>query len=59
VLEFLKSRRDKPFVMVLTNLIHGNIRKKSLALGADLFFDKTEEYERVVEEIVRQHKIFQ
>ncbi|MFW5710709.1 MAG: response regulator [Spirochaetota bacterium] len=57
VLEFLKSRRIKPFVMVLTNLINGSIRRRSLALGADLFFDKTEEYELVVEEIVRQHNI--
>ncbi len=59
VLEYLKSRRLKPFVMVLTNLINGSIRRKSLALGADLFFDKTEEYELVVEEIVRHHNILQ
>lgn len=55
VLEFLKSRKKKPFVMVLTNLVNAGVRKKSIDLGADLFFDKTEDYERVVEEIVRLH----
>ncbi len=55
VLEFLQSQEEKPFVMVLTNLINQSVRKKGLKLGADLFFDKTEEYERVVEEIIRLH----
>lgn len=57
VLEFLKTWQAKPFVMVLTNLTDAGARKKSLKLGADLFFDKTEEYEMVVEEIVRLHNI--
>jgi two-component system, NarL family, response regulator DevR len=55
VLEFIKRQEKRPFVMVLTNLTSNGVRYKSLQLGADLFFDKTEEYERVVEEIVRFH----
>lgn len=57
VLEFIKGQEKRPFVMVLTNLASKGVRYKSLQLGADLFFDKTEEYERVVEEIVRLHDI--
>jgi len=53
VLEYLRISKATPFVMVLTNLLSKRVREKSLELGADLFFDKTEEYERVVEEIVR------
>ena len=53
VLEYLRRTSSKPFVMVLTNSLSRKVREKSLDLGADLFFDKTEEYERVVEEIVR------
>ncbi len=57
VLEHLRASRAKPFIMVLTNLLSTRVKEKSLELGADLFFDKTEEYERVVEEIVRlNHK---
>ena len=57
VLEFLKHIESKPFVMVLTNLINETVRKKCLQLGADLFFDKTEDYEKVIEEIVGLHNI--
>lgn len=53
VLEHVRKSRAKPFVMVLTNLLSKRVREKSLELGADLFFDKSEEYERVVDEIVR------
>ena len=53
VLTYLKRIKTRPFVMVLTNLLSKRVREKSLELGADLFFDKTEEYEKVVEEIVR------
>ncbi|MCF7946547.1 MAG: response regulator [Spirochaetia bacterium] len=57
VLEHVRKTGAQPFVMVLTNLLSKRIKEKSLDLGADLFFDKTEEYERVVEEIVRlNHK---
>ncbi|MDZ7794255.1 MAG: response regulator [Spirochaetia bacterium] len=53
VLRYLKNHPDRPFIIVLTNNSRQKIREQSLHLGADLFFDKTEEYEKVVEEIVR------
>ncbi|SRR6056297_443260 len=53
VLRHLNKNSNKPFIMVLTNNLSRKIREQSLKLGADLFFDKTEEYEKVVEEIIR------
>ena len=53
VLRYLKNNPTNPFIIVLTNNSRQKIREQSLHLGADLFFDKTEEYERVVEEIIR------
>lgn len=42
-----------PYVIVLTNHAGQRQREKSLRMGADLFFDKTNEYERVVDVIKR------
>jgi len=56
VLRHLSNKSKKPFIMVLTNSLNRKIREQSLKLGADLFFDKTEEYEKVVEEIIRLNK---
>ena len=53
VLRHLQNRGNKPFIMVLTNDSRLGIQKRSLYLGADLFFDKSDEYEKVVEEIIR------
>ncbi|MFO7730332.1 MAG: response regulator [Spirochaetia bacterium] len=53
VLHYLKDHANKPFIIVLTNNSRQKIKERSLQLGADLFFDKSEEYERVVEEIIR------
>ncbi|MFP4267175.1 MAG: response regulator [Spirochaetaceae bacterium] len=53
VLRHVDTFSKRPFIMVLTNNASPGIRKQSLRMGADLFFDKTEEYERVVEEIIR------
>ncbi len=58
VLEYLRAGSEKPFIMVLTNIQNRTVREKSLRDGADLFFDKTEEFELVVEEIVRLHKSY-
>mgnify|MGYP002338731343 CR=1 FL=1 len=55
VLRHIDFQENRPFVMVLTNHLNEKVREKSLKLGADLFLDKTEEYEKVVEEIVRLH----
>jgi DNA-binding NarL/FixJ family response regulator len=38
---------------MLTNFAHDQYRKKCLQLGADYFFDKTTEFDRVIE-VLRQ-----
>ena len=41
------ARRERTKVIVLTNYAFPQYREKSLALGADYFFDKAREYHRV------------
>jgi DNA-binding NarL/FixJ family response regulator len=43
----------RPFVIVLTNHAREQLRNKSLRMGADHFFDKSNEYERAVDVIKR------
>ena len=49
VLETIKRERPCPLVIMLTNFAHDQYRKKCLQLGADYFFDKTTEFDRVIE----------
>jgi len=51
--EETRQNSDRPFVIVLTNHAREKLKNKSLKMGANLFFDKTDEYERVVEAISR------
>ena len=53
VLETIKRERPCPLVIMLTNFAHEQYRKKCLQLGADHFFDKTTEFDRVIE-VLRQ-----
>ena len=53
VLETIKRERPCPLVIMLTNFAHDQYRKKCLQLGADYFFDKTTEFDRVIE-VLRQ-----
>ena len=53
VLESIKKERPGPTVIMLTNFAHEQYRQKCLQLGADYFFDKTTEFERVTE-VLRQ-----
>lgn len=43
----------EPMVIMLTNFAHDHYRQKCLELGADYFFDKSTEFERVME-VLRQ-----
>ena len=45
VLSAVKSDRPNPFVIMFTNEAGTHVRNKCLALGADLFFDKSTEFE--------------
>ena len=53
VLETIKQDRPEPTVIMLTNFAHDHYRQKCLQLGADHFFDKSTEFERV-SEVLRQ-----
>jgi len=53
VLETIKKDRPGPVVIMLTNFAHDQYRQKCLQLGADYFFDKSTEFERVTE-VLRQ-----
>jgi DNA-binding NarL/FixJ family response regulator len=49
VLETIKKDRPGPTVIMLTNFAHDPYRQKCIQLGADYFFDKSTEFERVTE----------
>jgi DNA-binding NarL/FixJ family response regulator len=49
VLETIKKDRPEPLVIMLTNFAQDHYRQKCLQLGADYFFDKSTEFERVTE----------
>ena len=49
VLETVKKDRPVPMVIMLTNFAHEQYRQKCLQLGADYFFDKSTEFERVID----------
>src|SRR6185503_910067 len=53
VLETVKKDRPVPVVIMLTNFAHDQYRQKCLQLGADYFFDKSTEFERVIEVLRR------
>ncbi len=53
VLESIKKDPPGPLVIMLTNFAHDQYRKKCLQLGADFFFDKSTEFERVTEVLKR------
>ncbi len=48
VLEMVKQERPAPLVIMLTNFAHEQYRQKCLQLGADYFFDKSTEFEKVL-----------
>jgi DNA-binding NarL/FixJ family response regulator len=49
VLETIKREQPALKVIMLTNFGHEQYRQKCLQLGADHFFDKTTEFEKVLE----------
>jgi DNA-binding NarL/FixJ family response regulator len=49
VLETVKKDRPVPVVIMLTNFAHEQYRQKCLQLGADYFFDKSTEFDRVTQ----------
>jgi DNA-binding NarL/FixJ family response regulator len=49
VLQDIKKDKHAPMVIILTNYPYPQYRKKCLGLGADYFFDKSTEFEKVME----------
>jgi len=49
VLQDIKKDKQAPMVIILTNYPYPQYRKKCLGLGADYFFDKSTEFEKVTE----------
>jgi DNA-binding NarL/FixJ family response regulator len=47
VLQDIKKDNKTPMVIVLTNYPYPQYRKKCMDLGADFFFDKSTEFEKV------------
>lgn len=53
VLKDIKSNKPTPVVIMLTNYPYPQYRKKCKALGADFFFDKSTEFEKVTKVLER------
>ena len=49
LLETIKKDDQAPMVIMLTNFSHDSYRRKCLQLGADFFFDKSNEFEKVIQ----------
>lgn len=49
----LKSLADAPVVMVLTNDPSPRHRRRCALLGADLFFDKSAEFDRAIDVVAK------
>jgi DNA-binding NarL/FixJ family response regulator len=54
ILEIVKMLRVPPLVIMLTAFPNQQYRRKCMSAGADYFFDKTNEFERVVEEVKKR-----
>jgi len=54
----IKKDKFPPIVIMLTNYPYPQYRKKCLDAGADFFFDKSAEFEKVIEvcqDLIRHH----
>jgi DNA-binding NarL/FixJ family response regulator len=48
VLETIKKEEQAPMVIMLTNFAHEPYRRRCFQLGADYFFDKSNEFDKVI-----------
>lgn len=51
VLEAIKKDEQPPVVIIFTNYPYSQYRKKCRDAGADFFFDKSTEYEKLIETV--------
>jgi DNA-binding NarL/FixJ family response regulator len=47
VLETIRKEKPVPLIIMLTNFTHEPYRQRCFKLGADYFFDKSNEFEKV------------
>lgn len=52
ILPLIKAAPSPPLVIVMTNYPTEHLRRKCLDVGADFFFDKSKQFERVIEVVV-------
>lgn len=55
VLERVKKEDQPPLVIMLTNFAQEAYRRRCTQLGADYFFDKSNEFEKVIQ-VLREHR---
>jgi DNA-binding NarL/FixJ family response regulator len=53
VLKIIKKDTPAPLVIILTNYPYPQYRKKCMEAGADYFFDKSSEFEKVLDVLKR------
>lgn len=56
VLKSVKSGAHPPLVIILTNYVSLPFRRKAQQEGADFFFDKSTEFEKVIEVLQQQRE---
>jgi len=54
VLQTIKSENPAPLAIMLTNFAHDQCREQCLRLGADYFFDKSTEFEKILTVLAAQ-----
>jgi DNA-binding NarL/FixJ family response regulator len=60
VLQNIKRDKQAPIVIMLTNYPYPKYRKKCMEAGADFFFEKSTEFEKVMEVVKKvKQRIFQ
>jgi DNA-binding NarL/FixJ family response regulator len=57
VLETIKKDDEAPLVIMLTNFSNEPYRRRCLQLGADYFFDKSSEFEKVIQVLRKARRV--
>jgi len=57
VLETIKKEEEAPMVIMLTNFSNEPYRRRCLQLGADYFFDKSSEFEKVIQVLGKARRV--
>jgi len=58
ILHDIKKKKPTPIVIMVTNYPYPQYRRRCMELGADFFFDKSSEFEKVIEVVLELNKSF-